>query len=393
MIKKTKAFRFANPTDKIISALRHGWNFLPLGVACGLPQLLHAEDHADYRYELYSEDNSRMQIQTHSFYFEQKLSDAVVAKGEMVYDGISGATPIGTHDLSGKILTTKVEDTRWAGNLNLDCKLGNNTLTPGFAYSEESDYQSYGISLADAIDFNDKNTVLQFGASHNFDDVRHSDRITWSGKDSTDIMLGLSQIISPKTTISAAFTFGYDSGYLNDPYRLAQYFPNNVPGWPAGFFIGVPEQRPGYRSKEVFLTSATHYFESVNASLEGSYRLHHDSYGIYSHTLGLTWHQWLGKHLIVEPLFRFYTQSAADFYAVTTFGPYSVNPSGNHSSDYRLSEFYSLDYGLQATVLINDHTHLVAGYHRYEMRGLDSATDSGMYPKANIFTVGLSILW
>jgi hypothetical protein len=392
MTKKPKASGFAKTADTIVSALRHGWNFLPLGVACGLPQLLRAEDHVDYRYEYYGEDHNRMQIQTHSVYFEQKLSDAVVAKGEMIYDGISGATPIGTHGSSGEVLTTKVDDTRWAGNLNLDCKLGNNTLTPGFAYSEESDYQSFGISLSDAMEFNDKNTILQLGASHNFDDVRHGDRITWSRKDSTDVMLGISQLLSPKTVVNAAFTFGYDDGYLDDPYRLAEYHPDI---FPTGFNIGVPEHRPGYRSKEVLQISGTQFFENVNGSLEASYRFHHDSYGIFSHTLGLTWHQHLGKYLLVEPMFRFYEQTAADFYTTTFYGPFVVSndPPGLHSSDYRLSEFYSLDYGLQATVLINDHVHFTAGYHRYEMRGLDSATDSGMYPKANVFTVGVSFLW
>jgi len=35
----------------------------------------------------------------------------------------------------------------------------------------------------------------------------------------------------------------------------------------------------------------------------------------------------------------------------------------------------------------------VAGYHRYEMHGLDSKTQSAMYPKANVYTVGISFLW
>ncbi|HEX7654417.1 MAG TPA: DUF3570 domain-containing protein [Verrucomicrobiae bacterium] len=372
------------------SILNQCQRYLPLGVAFSVPAALHGEDHVDYRYEYYGEENGRMEIQTHSAYFEQHLSDKVVAKGEMVYDGISGATPTGTHDLSGKMLTTQVKDTRWAGNLTLDWQLGNQTFSPGFAYSEESDYQSYGISLSDSISFNDKNTFLQLGASHNFDDVRHGDRITWSGKDSTDILIGLSQILTPKTVINASFTYGYDDGYLADPYRLANYHPDI---FPTGFTIGVPEHRPFYRSKEVLQISGSQYFESINGSLEASYRIHHDSYDIFSQTLGLTWHQHAGQHLILEPMFRFYTQTAASFYAPTFSGPYSIDPPGAHSSDYRLSELYSLDFGIQARVLITNHIHLVVGYHRYEMHGLDQGTDSGMYPKANVITTGLSIIW
>ena len=378
------------------TAARHA-NFarfsLPLGLTLSLPQLLRAEDQVDYRYEYYKEDNNRMTIQTHSVYFEQKATDTITAKGELVYDGISGATPTGTHDLAGKVLTTQVNDIRRSLSLQTDCRLGSQTVTPGFAYSKESDYQSYGVSLNDAIDFNEKNTTLQFGVSQNFDNVRNgpTEKI-WSDKYSTEGMVGITQLLSPKTTLNAAFTFGNDSGYLSDPYRFAQYLPN-TPGWPAGFFIGVPERRPAHRNKEIVYTSLTHYFDKVNASLEGSYRFYHDSYGVVANTVGLTWHQWLGKHFIAEPFIRLYEQSAADFYQVTFNGPFTTNPSGFHSSDYRLSEFYSTDVGTQFTAVVNNHIHIVAGYHRYEMHGMDGQTSSEMYPKANVYTVGVSFLW
>jgi len=105
----------------------------------------------------------------------------------------------------------------------------------------------------------------------------------------------------------------------------------------------------------------------------------------------------LGKHFIIEPLFRFYEQSSASFYSTAVPISFSQFLSGStyqdyNSSDYRLSNFYSLDYGLQATVVINDHIRFIAGYHRYEMNGLDN-TPENAYPKANIFSVGLSLLW
>jgi hypothetical protein len=389
MRKNPSQSGFAATARKILCALA-GWRrCLPLGVAMGVPQLLRGENHVDYRYEYYDEDNNRMTIETHSVYFEQKLVDSVTAKGELIYDGISGATPVGTHNAKGKVLTSKVEDIRRAANLALDWRFSNHLITPGFAYSKESDYVSYGISLGDAVEFNDKNTILQFGASHNFDDVRHSDRKTWSSKDSTDVIIGISQLLSPTTVADAAFTFGYDDGYLDDPYRLAEYHPTI---FPKGFNIGVPERRPAHRSREIFFTSLTHHFNDLDASLEISYRFHHDSYEVFSHTLGLTWHQRLGKYLIVEPMFRFYEQSAASFYTTTFSGPFTANPRGLHSSDYRLSEFYSLDFGLQVTVIVTDYFHIVAGYHRYEMHGLDN-TSAAMYPQANVFTGGISILW
>ena len=381
------------PRKDGFSVVRQWRRWLPLGLSLSLPQFLRAENQVDYRYEYYDETGQRMKIETHSVYFEQKLADAVIAKGELIYDGISGATPNGLfNQLTGQIYMKEMWDLRRAANLELDCRLGNHTLTPGFAWSSEHDYLSYGISLNDAIEFNDKNTILQLGASHNFDSVRHSDdQSIWNSKDATEGIIGVSQLLSPKDVFNVAFTFGNDSGYLNDPYRSIVYHPDIEP---YGFNIYVPERRPAHRNKEILFTTLTHHFNSLDASLEGSYRFYHDSYDVFAHTVGLTWHQWLGKHLMVEPLFRFSQQSAASFYSTLFYGPYPIsgNPDGYHSSDYRLSEMFTLDYGLQATVLINDHLRVTAGYHRYEMRGLDNTSDV-MYPKANVYSVGLSFLW
>ncbi len=349
---------------------------------------LHAENQVEYGYEYYKEDGNRMTIETHNVYFEQKLTDRFDVKGEVTYDGISGSTPTGTVLPSGKIALTHLSDIRRAVSIQMDGTFGSHTLTPGFAYSGESDYTSYGVSLNDAVEFNEKNTTLSYGISEDFDSVREANRKTWNPKYGTTALIGISQLLSPKTIFNTAFTFGNDSGYLSDPYRLAGFTPTGFP-----FSIGVPERRPSHRNKEILYTSLLHYFDPLDASLEGSYRFYHDSYGVYGNTVGLTWHQWLGKHLLVDPFFRFYEQSAADFYAVTFSGPFSVNPPGFHSSDYRLSELYTLDAGLQATVIITDNLHIIAGFHRYEMHGLDGQTSTAMYPKADVYTVGLSILW
>jgi len=377
------------PKCGIIRPVQHAFRrALPIGLTCSLPQLLRAEGRVEYRYQYYAEDHDRMLINTHSVYFEQSLIDSIIAKGELVYDGISGATPIGTVYPSGKIALTSLTDIRRAANLEFDCKLRKHTLSPGLAYSKESDYESFGISLNDALELNDKNTTLQFGLSHNFDSVRQPNKIDWADKDATEGFIGISQLLSPRTILTAAFTLGYDSGYLTDPYRLAGFIPEGFP-----FAIGVPEHRPDYRNKQIFHTSLTQHFDAVNASVEGSYRFYHDSYGVFSHTLGVGWFQWLGKRVMIEPQFRFNEQSAADFYRVTFSGPFSEDPPGLHSSDYRLSKLYTVDYGLQAKVFINEHLQLNAGYHRYEMHGLDGKTSAAMYPSAHIVTVGLAILW
>jgi hypothetical protein len=351
-----------------------------------------AEDHLDYGFEYYQEDDKRMTIKTQSVDFEQKLSDSVIAKGELTYDGISGTTPTGTYHYppdKGKIWTTQINDIRRAISLEFDCQTGRQTLTPGFAYSGESDYESYGISLSDAISFNEKNTTLLLGVSHNFDsvlnDVIGSPHRHWQNKGTTEGMIGVSQLLTPKTIFDANFTFGYSSGFLNDPYRWTEFVTADLP-----FGVVENENRPRVLEKETFQASITQFIEPLNASIIGSYRFYHDSYDIYASTVALTWRQWVGKKLIIEPGFRFYEQSSASFYQPL----FHKDPAdvGYYSSDYRLSEFYSLDSGVQITIIANDHLHLTAGYHRYAMYGLDN-TSPAMYPQANVYTVGISILW
>ncbi len=162
----------------------------------------HGGDQVDYRYEYYNEDNNRMTINTHSVYFEQKLTDAVIAKGELVYDGISGATPTGMRRRLRQRHTTHMQDNRRAISLEFDGKLGSHTLTPGFAYSEESDYLSYGVSLNDAVEFNEKNTTLQQASPTILIRCGRNGKPSHGPvkKDSTEGIVGISQLLSPKTT-------------------------------------------------------------------------------------------------------------------------------------------------------------------------------------------------
>ena len=372
-----------------------------LAVYVGQSLKSRAGDHVDYRFENYKEENGRMEVNTHTLLFEADLMKAVGAKGEMVYDGISGATPNGLPPLPGatQVATAAVHDIRRAGNLELDFHIGRQTISPQVAYSRESDYESQSLSLNDAIDFNEKNTTLRLGASHNFDSVldfpEGNAARAWHNKNSTEGLLGISQLLDPNTIFTADVTYGQESGYLNDPYRNVLFR-----GWLAfgpNFYIPHREVRPTERTKQVFQTTLTHFFEPVNGSAEISYRFHHDSYGVFSHTVAITWHQRFGEYVILEPLFRYYEQTAADFYApngVPGLSPIDGDPTrpADYSADYRLSHFISLTYGVQASVVIKDHLYLDVGYHRYEMYGRDSFTAASAYPKANIFTVGFR-LW
>lgn len=357
-----------------------------------------AANQAQYRYEYYAEEGGRIQVNTQGAYFDVSLKPWLSLQGNYVNDAISGATPIGAPPLSGQSTVPKaiMHDMRNAGSLGAAFKISNQTLTPQFSYSQESDYESLGISLNDAIDFNEKNTTLTLGVSHNFDQVlpKEGESITTTqNKGDTEGLAGITQLLGPATLFTADLTLGYASGYLSDPYKRVLF--DNVPYIPGQPYTVWPENRPGHKFRQVAFFSLQHYFDKANGALEASYRFYHDDYGIYANTVSVQWNQKLGKYVTLSPLFRFYTQTAAYFYATHFPGDpdnQQTFPLPNYySSDYRLSALNSFTYGISLSVQVQEHLSLEVAYKRYVMRGTDGVTAADQYPTANVVSGGFTI--
>lgn len=177
------------------------------------PRRAAGEDRVEYRYENYAEDHGRIGIQTHGLYFKE-LTSKVVAHGQFVYDGISGATPTGGRIEAGsdQVPVIEMEDERLAGSLDASIRYGRHMTTPQVSYSNESDYRSTGISLNHAIDFNQRNTTLLLGVSRNFDRVKGAYEPDWQSKGTWDWLVGVNQLLGPKTTLSVNLTLSSRMG-------------------------------------------------------------------------------------------------------------------------------------------------------------------------------------
>jgi hypothetical protein len=367
------------------------------------------ENQADYRFESYREDGGRMGVDTQSVLFDTQVKPWLALKGEAVYDAISGATPSGapppaevaaigqlpvTGPLSTSVPTQFMRDQRWAGSLDATFSFGPHHLTPEFSYSTEHDYISYGGALNYSLDLNGKNTTLNLGWSHDADSIL-ANAATYiyqiQRKDTDDFLIGVNQLLSPRTVLTANFTFRDARGYLSDPYRgvmfdaYPQFDPNNA--------ILFGESRPNQRQSYIGYGSLTQFITPLQGSAEGSYRFYHDTFGIDAHTVELAWHQKLGRRILLSPEFRYYRQSAAFFYATHFAGDPTdpTNPTpipAYYSADYRLSRLETFTYGVTASARISERFSIDASYHRYEMQGLDGVTSPSAYPQANVFTIG-----
>lgn len=146
-----------------------------------------------------------------------------------------------------------------------------------------------------SLDLNEKNTILNLGWAHDSDTIipnsatyifREQHKIT------DDVFIGADQLLGPNTVLTANFTFGNSSGYLNDPYRgvLFEAYPQADLNNPSLF----AEKRPNYRESYTVFGSVLQYVKPLRASAEGSYRFYADSFGIFAHTIGVAWHQKAG---------------------------------------------------------------------------------------------------
>ena len=369
------------------------------------PRAARAENSLAYKYESYRESNGRIDVQTRGSTLEQDLGTDMHFKLEGVLDAITGATPNGVPAPAGTGQVDLSElhyERRKAWNADLSRQFQRVNISVGAGNSRESDYVSNGWSFNTLTDFNQKNTTLLAGLAGTDDKIKvyYNSRAPRQRKHTNDVILGLTQLLDPRTTVSLNLTWGRASGYLNDQYKVVQKSTELFPG----IFLPLTfsENRPSYREKWVALGAFNRSFAEAHGAVEASYRFYHDTYGTNAHTLDLAWFQHVGEKYVLRPWVRFYDQSAANFYiynldnkAITPFsGANGPQPQGPfYSSDFRLSAMRTYAFGLKAVWNITDTLQVDLAREQYDMHGKDAVASPSAYINAGIFTLGVKYSW
>ncbi len=364
------------------------------------PRLAWAEDSIRYKFQDYREADGRIAVKVNGTTVEKDLGTDTHLKLEGIIDSIAGATPNGQPAEKGsdQVGLSEMHERRKAWNGALSRQIKRVNLSFGFGNSRESDYVSNGWSLNTVTDFNQKNTNLLVGVAGTDDDIRvfyQTDRVK---KRSNDVIVGVTQLLDARTSLTFNFTWGRARGYLADPYKLVQKNIEIFPG------ISLPltfsENRPAEREKWIALVSLNRAYAAVHGAVDLSYRFYHDSYKADAHTIDAAWFQNVGEHLILRPGLRFHDQSAASFYYYdldkTAIVPFSGPARANgpfYSSDYRLSALRTVTYGLKVIWTPSESWQLDAAFERYDMRGRDGVTPQSAYCQANILTLGARFGW
>ena len=287
--------------------------------------------------------------------------------GQFGFDSITGASPRGSlssgqvqtvTSASGRrrsiaaseLPTTEFSDSRFAVDAEVQQPAGPFSFTLGGHFSHESDYESRGVSGKLTVDLNHKLTALTFGGGYNSDTVSPVDGtatglappgrftgIVDNPKHVTNMLAGISQVVSRRWLVGVTASLSTEDGYLTDPYKILSVI-NRTTGVPIS---EVSERRPDTRSRKSVQGDSVYHFTSNVLYL--SYRRYWDDWGVKSHTVDGRYRIPYDESLFVEPHLRFYTQSAADFYRYGLIQGESL-PS-YATSDYRMAAFRSVTLG------------------------------------------------
>ncbi|MDM7914291.1 MAG: DUF3570 domain-containing protein [Candidatus Eisenbacteria bacterium] len=309
----------------------------------------------------------------------KELRAGRILTGQVVFDALTGASPNGATP-AGRVQTFTrpsgqgsyqvaagqtpldhtFQDTRFAGSIHYDVPLSAmSRVVYGAGLSLERDYSSVGGDILLSRDLFLRNTTVSLGLSGSLDRVsplggppsalsvmsaptsRHGDDEEegeggegggGKGKQVAGLRLGLTQVLTPSALMQVNYSAGRTSGYLNDPYKIVSLVdggPGPNQGEPVRYLY---EKRPPSRLQQslYWLGKGTTGSDVVTLS----YRYLWDDWGIRSHTLEARYRWQAREQLSLEPIFRFYRQTAASFYRHSLVDGEPL--PGNVSADYRL---------------------------------------------------------
>ena len=261
------------------------------------------DDRADVLYHRY--EGGGVTIDGPSLLVRKKFAEKYSVSANYYVDMVSSA--------SIDVLTTAspYKEQRNQASLALDMLNGKTQYSVSFTGSDENDYTASTASFDISQDLFGDLTTVSLGFSRGWDEVRkRGDKEFDEPVDRRSYRLGLSQIVTPKLMLGLAYETITDEGFLNNPYRSVRYLDADNP---AGYAYQA-EIYPRTRTSNAASLNAS-YFLPYRAAVHGEYRWFTDTWGIDANTVRVGYTHPLGSRWVLEGGYRWYDQSAADFYS------------------------------------------------------------------------------
>lgn len=310
--------------------------------------------------------------------------------GNGFYTTPAGETPLDDtfHDTRGAFSVS------WSQPLNPDWK-----MTVGGNLSKEYDFQSLGANILLSRDFNKRNTTLSMGASFEADSIDPvggqpnpltrmitgpkdgveavsldpyvdtddiDSRDSGDSKTIVDLLFGVTQVLNRNALLQVNYSYSNASGYQTDPYKLVSVIDAAAGPLQGDPLYHVYESRPDKRSKHA-LYVGTKYWLGGDI-LDASYRYLTDDWGINSHTADVRYRFDLGNDSYLQPHFRYYTQTAADFYHRALRNDQAL-PQDYVTADYRLGDLDGITVGLEYGIKLSSDSEFTVRAELYQQSG------------------------
>lgn len=302
----------------------------------------------------------------------------------LVSDVISGASPRYHTAVSG---ASHFKERRTGVDASVTRYFERASVTVAAGSSTENDYDSRYYSAQASVSSADNNTTWLFGAGAANDRIDPVNlAVKGERKHSTDLMLGVTQVLSPRDLVQALLAHTRGRGYFSNPYKFL-------------------DQRPRERDQDSLLLRWNHHLQGEGVA-RLQYRFARDSYTITSHTLHGDYVHPIGEGWTVTPSLRLYSQSAASFYFDpvydSRFGPpfpagYVFGQKRDISADQRLAAYGALTLGIKVEKEVARDTTVDVKVEQYRQQGSWRLFGSGSPGldtfQARSITIGLTHRW
>lgn len=328
---------------------------------------------------LYYSEADRVTVIEPVVNFRKDLGDDESLNLRFVFDSLTGASVNGaiktnsaqtfTNSSGNGSYTTAANQTPLDPNfkdsrvaISADWEMPLNKTTKviyGTNVSKEIDYLSIGVSANFSWDFNNRNTTLTAGAAFNADTINPIGGIPTSfaamvpgskpttgvddTKTVTDLIFGVTQVISRTMLMQFNLNIGNDSGYMADPYKILSVLDGSGNLRPTDPYLY--EKRPDSRTRQALYWKTVMGFNEDVLNL--SYRYYWDDWDVSSHTIEAKYRFSLGAKQYLQPELRYYVQDKANFYYYNLVD--GAIPA-YASADYRLADLktttFAFKYGI-----------------------------------------------
>lgn len=319
------------PISCVLAALCLGYS------ASGLAKIL-PEDRADVLWHSY--DGGGVTINGPSVLVRKAYKDKISAWGNYYVDMISGAS------VDVEATASAYSETREEFSVGMDYLYDKTLLGIGVTSSKEDDYEASTLHLSVSQDFFGDLSTFSMGYSYGDDTVsRNGDNTFEDVASHQAYKFELSQILTKHMIMNFGYEAVVDEGFLNNPYRSVRFFDTTA----GKGYNYQSEIYPRTRTSDA-MAVRTMYYLPYRAALRAEYRYYSDSWGIVAHNGEISYTHPLGDRWEFDAKARYYTQTAADFYADI----FPFRDAQNFlARDKELATFDSATIGFGASYLFN----------------------------------------